>query len=68
VQQEDLRVLIVTLVSGLFIIGGGASLLFFAFRAFAEGKGGERRFVGLSIALVAFVFGCCAVIFMLSLR
>jgi hypothetical protein len=68
VEQEFVRPLIVTLIAGLAIVGVGASLLFFAFRAVAEGRAGERRFIGLSMALIAFIFICCAVFFALSLR
>ncbi|HUP46882.1 MAG TPA: hypothetical protein VM779_15350 [Thermoanaerobaculia bacterium] len=65
-EDDFLRVLIVTLVSGLLIAGGGGSLLFLAFRAVGQGPAGERRAVGFSIALLAFIFLCCAVFFILS--
>lgn len=67
VDQDFLRPLITTLVVGSLIVGTGATLLYFAFRSAGEGKAGERRFVGLSIVLIAFVFVCCALFFIWSI-
>jgi hypothetical protein len=66
VEADFLRPLITTLVVGSLIMGTGAWLLFLAFRAAGE-KAGERRFVGLSITLIAFVFVCCALFFVWSI-
>ncbi|HUP47212.1 MAG TPA: hypothetical protein VNA04_00330 [Thermoanaerobaculia bacterium] len=67
-EHDFLRAVIVTVVAGTLIVGAGATLLFFVFRAIAEDRKGERKYAGLSLALFAFIFICCAVFFSLSLR
>ncbi|HEX6177971.1 MAG TPA: hypothetical protein VF057_06400 [Thermoanaerobaculia bacterium] len=67
-DQNFGRTLVVTIVTGLLIGGTGATLLYFAFRAVAEGRAGEKRYIGLAITLIAFVFICCAAIFFVSFR
>ena len=67
-EQEFLRPLIVALLAGVVIAGVGGSLLFFVFRALAEGRKSERKYVILAAALLSFVFLCCAIIFVISLR
>ena len=52
----------------VLIVGSGATLLFFVFRAVSEGRKSEARFMGLATALIVFVFICCAVFFAISLR
>lgn len=68
VDGDFTRALVTTIVAGILIVGTGTTLLFFVFRAVAEGRGGERRYLGLAVALTAFIFVCCAVFFVLSLR
>ena len=67
-EQEFLRPLIVSLVAGLLFAGIGGTLLFFVFRAVAEGRKSERKYVLLASALLLFVFICCAIVFFVSFR
>lgn len=64
---DFLRPLIATLIVGSLIMGTGATLLFFAMRAAREPNGGEKRFVGISMVLIAFVFICCVLFFLWSI-
>ena len=54
--------MLVLAVGGL-IAGIGTVLLFFAFRAFGGPKAGRAPHLVLIAALVAFVFGCCLLLF-----
>ena len=60
-EPDFLRPLLVTLVVVTLIIGTGATLLFFAFRAAGEEK--EKRFKTLSAVLLAFVLIWSAIFF-----
>ena len=68
VDQDFARPLIVSLIVGLLIVGTGTVLLFYVFRAVAEGRKSEARFLGLATALVVFLIICCAIFFAISLR
>ena len=66
--EDFLWLVIVAIVAGMLIVGTGATLLFFVFRAIAEDRRSERKYAGLSLVLFAFLFICCAVFLSISLR
>jgi hypothetical protein len=68
VDQEFVRVLLVTLAVGFFVAGAGTVMLVFLFRAVAGEKPSELRYAGIAAGLTLFVFICCAIFFALSLR
>ncbi len=65
-DPEFQRALIIVLIAGSVIMGAGAVTLFFIFRAFGEKKAGSSSHMGLIVALVAFVFVCCLLLFALA--
>lgn len=62
-EPEFQRALIVVLIAGSAIVGIGALVLFFAFRAAQKGRSMHMGLIG---GLVAFVFFCCLLLFLLS--
>ena len=62
-DPEFQKALIAVLAAGSIIVSIATTLLFFAFRAFGGEKAGRGAHVALIAALVAFVFGCCLLLF-----
>lgn len=65
-DPEFKRVVLVVMVAGTIVGGIGATALYFVFRAFGGKKAGDSSHFGLIAALIAFVFACCVLLFLLS--
>lgn len=65
-DPEFQRALTIVLIAGGAIGIIGAAVLFFAFRLFAGKEAGGRKHIAVLGALVAFIFVCCLVLFLLS--
>jgi hypothetical protein len=61
VEPDFLRPLLISLAVVILIVGTGATLLFFAFRAAGQEK--EKRFKTLSAVVLAFVLIWSAIFF-----
>jgi hypothetical protein len=66
--QEFQRALIIVLGAGSLIAGTGTLLLFLAFRRLDETKARRASPFALMGGVIAFVFGCCLLLFMLAYR
>ena len=66
-DSEFTRMMIIVLAVGGAIAGIGATLLYLAFRAWADPSQDRRRNILLG-ATLAFVFACCAGVFILSFQ
>lgn len=66
-DSEFARMMIIVLGVGGAIAGIGATLLYLAFRAWADPSQDRRRNILLG-ATLAFVFACCAGVFILSFQ
>ena len=66
-DSEFTRMMIIVLGVGGAIVGIGATLLYLAFRAWSDPTQDRRRNILLG-ATIAFVFACCAGVFILSFR
>ena len=66
--QEFQRALIVVLAAGSLIAGTGTLLLFLAFRRLGETQAKRASPFALMAGVIAFVFGCCLLLFMLAYR
>ncbi|HVS30855.1 MAG TPA: hypothetical protein VMS98_05315 [Thermoanaerobaculia bacterium] len=64
-DSEFTVMLLIVIGSGAAIVGIGATLLFLAFRAWADPTQDRRRTILLG-ATIVFVFACCAGVFLLS--
>jgi hypothetical protein len=60
--------MVIVLVAGLAVAGTGTGVLYLIFRAYGGAKAGRSSHFGLIAALVAFVFACCVVLFVLAQR
>jgi hypothetical protein len=58
----------VVLAVASLIAGIGTLLLFFAFRAFGGATAGRTSHMALIASVIAFVFGCCLVLFISAYR
>jgi len=63
-EPEFQRIIVRVLIVGVVIIGGSATALYFAFRAF-EKPGSSRAFLWL-MAIAFFILVVCAVLWRLS--
>jgi hypothetical protein len=66
VDPEFQRALTIVLIAGGAIGVIGAAVLFFAFRLFAGREAGGRKHIAVLASLIAFIFVCCFVLFILS--
>lgn len=64
-EAEFQRALILAVIAGTVIAGVGATALFFAFRAFGQGKRTPLIILG---ALIVFIFVCCLGLFLWSIE
>ena len=67
-ESEFARAIIPVMVIGLAIVAAGTLLLYRAFRVMGEGRAAERTHLRLTMALILFLFVCCAIFYVLSLK
>jgi uncharacterized membrane protein YqjE len=68
VDAEFQRVALRTVAIGLAIVTIGATLLYFAFRSFAEEKQNSTRPLMMVLIAVGFIAICCVALLVLSFR
>ena len=56
------------LIIGALMAAIGVTILVLAFRSFKSADAGKTRHIKLMVSLIAFVFVCCVVLFILSFR
>ena len=60
--------MLIVLLGGGGAVAIGVTMLFFAFRGFGGAKAGKSSHMALIVALLAFVFLCCAVLLVVAYR
>lgn len=67
-EHEFIKTVAIVLAAGGFISAVGVITLIIAFRGFGRADEGRRRHLVILGGLVLFVFACCAVLFVISIR
>ncbi len=65
-DPQSQRALILVLIVGTIVMTIGTFTLFVIFRRFGEAEAGGTSHKGLIVALIAFIFLCCAALLKLA--